>query len=266
MATTATTISASNESPVVGRSTVNLIGTSGKISNSNKPAKTVPSPVTTVSSLSHEALMSLPSPPASVSAPSPPGCSSSEDESMPALPTPCSSAGVSPAASPETKARSLSPATDAPALILGESAGHSSPETTHAPCPASSATCATTNTIATTEYATSTETVTVTETATATAPKLPFSLSQPTAPSSSADATTFFDDMINAPQPPANIVSLSPTTSLPDLYHDFFDNHPELYDSDHSSDPEMDLDDLDSPLIRARTMADLRRETAVTPM
>ncbi|KAG0301450.1 hypothetical protein BGZ98_008352, partial [Dissophora globulifera] len=79
-------------------------------------------------------------------------------------------------------------------------------------------------------------------------------------------ATTFFDDMINAPQPPSNILTLSPTTSIPDLYHDFFDNHPELYDSDQSSDPEMDLDPEDySPagaVIRARTMADLRHQTA----
>ncbi|KAG0370416.1 hypothetical protein BGZ54_006437 [Gamsiella multidivaricata] len=82
---------------------------------------------------------------------------------------------------------------------------------------------------------------------------------------SSAEATTFFDDMINAPQPPANILTLSPTTSLPDLYHDFFDNHPELYDSDLSSDPEMDLDDPED-MIRARTMADLRQTAAATTM
>ncbi|KAF9975891.1 Transcriptional regulator of nonfermentable carbon utilization [Actinomortierella ambigua] len=68
------------------------------------------------------------------------------------------------------------------------------------------------------------------------------------------EATTFFDDVINAPAAPANITSLSPTTSLPDLYHEFFDNHPELYDSDQSSDPEMDLED-DSPILRARSMA-----------
>jgi hypothetical protein len=71
--------------------------------------------------------------------------------------------------------------------------------------------------------------------------------------------------MINAPQPPANILTLSPTTSLPDLYHDFFDNHPELYDSDQSSDPEMDLDMEDdfssAAVIRARTMADIRQTT-----
>ncbi|KAF9436173.1 hypothetical protein BGZ76_004641 [Entomortierella beljakovae] len=81
------------------------------------------------------------------------------------------------------------------------------------------------------------------------------------------EATTFFDDMINAPQPPANILSLSPTTSIPDIYHDFFDNHPELYDSDNSSDPEMDLDpeDYSPAIIRARTMADLR-QTAVNTM
>ncbi|KAF9558047.1 Transcriptional regulator of nonfermentable carbon utilization, partial [Mortierella alpina] len=84
----------------------------------------------------------------------------------------------------------------------------------------------------------------------------------------SGEATTFFDDMINAPQPPANILTLSPTTSLPDLYHDFFDNHPELYDSDQSSDPEMedlvDLEDYSSAAaIRARTIADMR-QTAVS--
>ncbi|KAF9946454.1 hypothetical protein BGZ72_000325, partial [Mortierella alpina] len=89
-----------------------------------------------------------------------------------------------------------------------------------------------------------------------------------TASTGSGEATTFFDDMINAPQPPANILTLSPTTSLPDLYHDFFDNHPELYDSDQSSDPEMDdlvdLEDYSSAAaIRARTMADMR-QTAVS--
>ncbi|KAF9348883.1 Transcriptional regulator of nonfermentable carbon utilization [Mortierella sp. AD094] len=80
------------------------------------------------------------------------------------------------------------------------------------------------------------------------------------------EATTFFDDMINAPQPPANILTLSPTTSIPDLYHDFFDNHPELYDSDNSSDPEMDLDleDLTPAIIRARTMADFRQTSVTT--
>ncbi|KAG0375105.1 Transcriptional regulator of nonfermentable carbon utilization [Mortierella sp. AD032] len=85
--------------------------------------------------------------------------------------------------------------------------------------------------------------------------------------SSVGEATTFFDDMINAPQPPANILTLSPTTSLPDLYHDFFENHPELYDSDQSSDPEMDLDMDDdfssSAMIRARTMADIRQITPI---
>ncbi|KAF8980505.1 hypothetical protein BGZ46_004116 [Entomortierella lignicola] len=86
-------------------------------------------------------------------------------------------------------------------------------------------------------------------------------------PTPTGEATTFFDDMINAPQPPANILTLSPTTSIPDLYHDFFDNHPELYDSDNSSDPEMDLDLEDYPpaITRARTMADLR-QTAVSTM
>ncbi|KAK3816145.1 MAG: hypothetical protein J3Q66DRAFT_193143 [Benniella sp.] len=83
--------------------------------------------------------------------------------------------------------------------------------------------------------------------------------------SSLAEATTFFDDMINAPQPPANILTLSPTKALPDLYHEFFDNHPELYDSDQASDLEMDLDpdDYSPAVIRARTMADMR-QTAVT--
>ena len=86
-------------------------------------------------------------------------------------------------------------------------------------------------------------------------------------PSRSGEATTFFDDMINAPQPPANILTLSPTTLLPDLYHDFFDNHPELYDSDQSSDPEMDFDledDCSPVVIRARAMEDIRQTTACT--
>ncbi|KAG0044950.1 Transcriptional regulator of nonfermentable carbon utilization, partial [Gryganskiella cystojenkinii] len=85
--------------------------------------------------------------------------------------------------------------------------------------------------------------------------------------SRSGEATTFFDDMINAPQPPANILTLSSTTLLPDLYHDFFDNHPELYDSDQSSDPEMDLDledDCSPAVIRARAMEDIRQTTAST--
>ncbi|KAG0230774.1 Transcriptional regulator of nonfermentable carbon utilization [Actinomortierella wolfii] len=70
-----------------------------------------------------------------------------------------------------------------------------------------------------------------------------------------SEATTFFDDVINAPPAPSNIVvGLSPSTSMPDLYHDFFDNHPELYASDQSSDPEMDLED-ESPILRARSMA-----------
>ncbi|KAF9274746.1 hypothetical protein BGZ68_000387 [Mortierella alpina] len=105
--------------------------------------------------------------------------------------------------------------------------------------------------------------------ATATAPALTLAPAVTAAPRS-GEATTFFDDMINAPQPPANILTLSPTTSLPDLYHDFFDNHPELYDSDQSSDPEMDdlvdLEDYSSAAaIRARTMADMR-QTAVSSM
>ena len=72
--------------------------------------------------------------------------------------------------------------------------------------------------------------------------------------------------MINAPQPPANILTLSPTTLLPDLYHDFFDNHPELYDSDQSSDPEMDLDmeDCSPAVIRARAMEDIRQTNAAS--
>ncbi|CAO3571870.1 unnamed protein product [Mortierella alpina] len=112
---------------------------------------------------------------------------------------------------------------------------------------------------------------TVTATATVAAPAstpAPAASSSASAASGSGEATTFFDDMINAPQPPANILTLSPTTSLPDLYHDFFDNHPELYDSDQSSDPEMedlvDLEDYSSAAaIRARTMADMR-QTAVS--
>ncbi|KAG0361913.1 hypothetical protein BG005_007100 [Podila minutissima] len=230
MATTAT-ISASTATPVVGRS-MNLIGTSGtsKISNSSKTAKAVPAPVTTVSHLSQAALMSLPSPPASVSAPSPPG--SASDDDLVVLPTPCASAEVSPVASPAASPVA-SPETKTVPLPEDpeESAGHSSSTPT-------------------------TTSSTVAATKTSPAPSSSSTLS--------AEATTFFDDMINAPQPPANILSLSPTTTLPDLYHDFFDNHPELYDSDQSSDPEMDLEDLDSPLIRARTMADLRRETVPT--
>ncbi|KAG0262781.1 Transcriptional regulator of nonfermentable carbon utilization [Mortierella polycephala] len=82
------------------------------------------------------------------------------------------------------------------------------------------------------------------------------------------DTTTFFDDMMNAPQPTSvnQTMTPSPTTSLPELYHDFFDNHPELCDSDKES-TDMDMDmymDEDVPLIRARTLAEMRLATAVT--
>ncbi|KAF9190923.1 Transcriptional regulator of nonfermentable carbon utilization [Haplosporangium sp. Z 767] len=80
------------------------------------------------------------------------------------------------------------------------------------------------------------------------------------------DTMTFFDDMMNAPQPTSvnQTLTPSPTTSLPELYHDFFDNHPELCDSDkESTDMDMDIDE-DVPLIRARALAELRLATVVT--
>ncbi|KAG0040373.1 hypothetical protein BGZ82_003379 [Podila clonocystis] len=102
------------------------------------------------------------------------------------------------------------------------------------------------------------------------------------------EATTFFDDMVNSPRlPPSNIVELSPTTHLMDVYQRFFDGHPELlcphghshhvtigHDDTDSfedqvlysiSDDELDMEMemvLDSPPLlirRARAMADQRQ-------
>ncbi|KAF9430370.1 hypothetical protein BGZ94_007193 [Podila epigama] len=43
------------------------------------------------------------------------------------------------------------------------------------------------------------------------------------------EATTFFDDVVNAPTTrPANIVTLSPTTQLLDVYERFFEGHADL--------------------------------------
>ncbi|KAF9960575.1 hypothetical protein BGZ70_008566 [Mortierella alpina] len=93
------------------------------------------------------------------------------------------------------------------------------------------------------------------------------------------DATTFFDDMMNDPRESGTLglmskggpLTPSPTTSLPELYHDFFDNHPELCcESDQSSsDVEMMehdlLDDEDAPvMIRALAMAEVRQATVMT--
>ncbi|KAF9397994.1 hypothetical protein BGZ94_006132, partial [Podila epigama] len=262
----ATTATISTSTSPVGRSTVSLVGTAVsmqayKNSNSNSNSTTasstttktkatvsakaqkasIPSPVTTVSNLSQDILMSLPSPPASVSAPSPPPESALLQADSSSLPTPCASVHVSPnispvsspatspmpspmtspMTSPETKAISLS------ALPAAQqSAGHSLPLPESSPAP-------------TTTTTTTTPTITplipvVTTTLSKTETTATVEATSTTATTLSAEATTFFDDMINAPQPPANILSLSPATSLPDLYHDFFDNHPELYDSDLS--------------------------------
>lgn len=104
------------------------------------------------------------------------------------------------------------------------------------------------------------------------------------------EATTFFDDIVNSPRPPpSNIVELSPTTHLMDVYQRFFDGHPELlcphghshhvtighdddsfedqvlYSSEEISDIELDMEMemvLDSPPLlirRARAMADQRQ-------
>ncbi|KAG0359575.1 hypothetical protein BGZ54_009904, partial [Gamsiella multidivaricata] len=92
------------------------------------------------------------------------------------------------------------------------------------------------------------------------------------------DTTTFFDDMINGNVPQIGQLLSSSSTdqltrrtgvaSIPELYHNFFDNHPELCDSDQSSsdgDLDMDLDE-DVPVIRARTLAEMRQAsmTALT--
>ncbi|KAF9941441.1 hypothetical protein BGZ75_006800 [Mortierella antarctica] len=94
------------------------------------------------------------------------------------------------------------------------------------------------------------------------------------------DATTFFDDMMNDCREPGTLALMSkggghltpsPATSLPELYHDFFDNHPELCcESDQSSsDVEMMehdlLEDEDAPvMIRALAMAEVRQATVAT--
>ncbi|KAI8598850.1 hypothetical protein EDD21DRAFT_176157 [Dissophora ornata] len=92
------------------------------------------------------------------------------------------------------------------------------------------------------------------------------------------DAMTFFDDVVNEPQQSlslsmANIgggglTRMSPAlSSIPELYHGFFENHPELCNSEQTlSDAEMELDmdlDEDVPAIRARTLAEMRRASIV---
>ncbi|KAI1304443.1 hypothetical protein EDD11_005104 [Mortierella claussenii] len=107
-----------------------------------------------------------------------------------------------------------------------------------------------------------------------------------------ADAITYFDDMVNGGLNVSASSSLTisssssfPTSSsmtsmalLPDVYHDFFDSHPELRcggeedDDEHSlsSDAEHDLEmDLDIeedvamggavPVVRAHTLAEMRQ-------
>ncbi|KAG0048420.1 hypothetical protein BGZ83_006604 [Gryganskiella cystojenkinii] len=46
-------------------------------------------------------------------------------------------------------------------------------------------------------------------------------------------AMTFFDDMVNARPPPLNISNPNESTSLPELYHDFFESHYELLSLNH---------------------------------
>ncbi|KAG0202454.1 hypothetical protein BGX28_005030 [Mortierella sp. GBA30] len=90
----------------------------------------------------------------------------------------------------------------------------------------------------------------------------------PSASMSYNDATTYFDDMVNGSESRAlgeSILTPSSVNSLPELYHDFFDNHPEICycDSDQStSDAEMmDLDDEDVPgMIRARAIVEMMRQ------
>ncbi|KAF9572025.1 hypothetical protein EC968_010430 [Mortierella alpina] len=93
------------------------------------------------------------------------------------------------------------------------------------------------------------------------------------------DATTFFDDMMNDSREPGTLsltskgghLTPSPTTSLPELYHNFFDKHPEIccQSDQSSSDVEMMehdlLDDDDAPvMIRALAMAEVRQATLAT--
>ena len=44
---------------------------------------------------------------------------------------------------------------------------------------------------------------------------------------------TFFDDMVNARPAPLNILQPNESTSLPELYHDFFESHYELLGLNH---------------------------------
>ncbi|KAF9116615.1 Transcriptional regulator of nonfermentable carbon utilization [Mortierella sp. AM989] len=247
MAATAT-ISTSTTIPVVGKSTMSLVGAS--------TPPTTP-PATPASPILSSSKAILDSDPIKVEAPSAP---LEVQRGMAATPPP------SPPPAPVTTA--LLPVTpfpidseyDAPlmATLTAETlgyningAGHSLSEfeatTTIISSPLLSDS-TTFSTLATDSISSMTESVSETTTT-----RIP-----------TGEATTFFDDMINAPQPSANILTSSPTASIPDLY-DFFDHYPEFYDSDNSSDPEMDLDpeDFSPAVIRARTMADLR-QTAVT--
>ncbi|KAI1313019.1 hypothetical protein EDD11_002760 [Mortierella claussenii] len=281
MATTAT-ISSSTTLPVVGRSTMNLVGAStppttppatptSPILGASDPAKTYgeadsmskSTALLDSSAKVQQATMEATPPPSP-----PPAPISSTLLPMTPFPMDLDSEALPLTATITTTAK------------LDSSAGHSLSSTVAALAsaaalasgsgPVSGPVSIITPAATTAAAATTTTTTTLASTVTA--------ASQASAPIPSGEATTFFDDVINAPKPPANILTLSPTTSLPDVYHDFFDNHPELYyDSDQSSseDPEM-MEDmmmqslLDDPeglspataaVMRARTMTDLRHTT-----
>ncbi|KAF9969897.1 hypothetical protein BGZ65_011541, partial [Modicella reniformis] len=107
----------------------------------------------------------------------------------------------------------------------------------------------------------------------------------------SGEATTFFDDMVNALQQQqqqqpgllssplssssssssslsGNSLTPNPVASLPELYRGFFDNHPELCNPEQSSsdmdmDMDMEMDDDDMPAIRAHALAEIRRQASI---
>ncbi|KAF9145239.1 Transcriptional regulator of nonfermentable carbon utilization [Mortierella sp. GBA39] len=258
MAATAT-ISSSTTLPVVGRSTMSLVGASTLLGSaaSHLGTSLTAAPGQTIAG---SVLNSTPA-----------------GTSLSAAATSAAAAGLTTASSSKpsppvsSAAVKTAPSTPAPAVVTATLLKPTAPappsiaKTTTA-APSISATLPTTTTKATGAGSSATAVLASTPIASVSTPS-PAPAPAPVVSSSIGEATTFFDDMINAPQPPANILTLSPTTSLPDLYHDFFDNHPELYDSDYSSDPEMDLDMEDdfssSAMIRARTMADIRQTTPI---
>ncbi|KAF9183116.1 Transcriptional regulator of nonfermentable carbon utilization [Haplosporangium sp. Z 767] len=268
MAATAT-ISASTTHPVVGRSTMTLVGTSSPLNSPpGSPGATslvLAAPLPTASSLQGQTIG---------------GSLLNNNSSGAAL---ASAIKVATASTAANVAARSAPPVKAPAVVSAMVKAGSAPTSTvlgtghtlsTSAVPATSTTSTAPETTTSVSLSAPVPTPVQASVIQATTASVPVATALVPTPivdslpaAATSEATTFFDDMINAPQPPANILTLSPTTSLPDLYHDFFDNHPELYDSDQSSDPEMDLDleDYSPVAIRARTMADMR-QTIITPI